>query len=189
VDRIWIQVFILELVHLNEIAWNTPCSVYLLFLVPPDPCTPYCMTSYSMYPVFRYPLCLYLLIRIRSFFLLLREHGGNCDIKSLTRGLTLWLPVYVKGANISNGDIHFSKADEEIPVSISVIIFHVNDFERAKNLFLLFIVLWGNWDNGRCDNTSNVDQKRSWKNSFEECNFPHESCGASLLAIFDMQLL
>lgn len=46
-----------------------------------------------------------------------REHGGNCDIKNLTRGSTIWLPVYVKGANISFGDIHFSQADGEIAVS------------------------------------------------------------------------
>jgi len=48
-----------------------------------------------------------------------REHGGNCDIKNLTRGSTIWLPVYVKGANISFGDIHFSQADGEIAVSLA----------------------------------------------------------------------
>lgn len=46
-----------------------------------------------------------------------REHGGNCDIKNLTRGSTIWLPVYVKEANLSFGDIHFSQADGEIAVS------------------------------------------------------------------------
>lgn len=37
-----------------------------------------------------------------------REHGGNCDIKNLSIGSKLYLPVYVNGANLSMGDIHFS---------------------------------------------------------------------------------
>ena len=43
-----------------------------------------------------------------------REHGGNCDIKNLTRGSRAYFPVYVKGANLSMGDIHFSQGDGEI---------------------------------------------------------------------------
>jgi len=43
-----------------------------------------------------------------------REHGGNCDIKNLTRGSTVYLPVYVDGANLSIGDLHFSQGDGEI---------------------------------------------------------------------------
>ena len=43
-----------------------------------------------------------------------REHGGNCDIKNLSVGSRLYLPVYVKGANLSVGDIHFSQGDGEI---------------------------------------------------------------------------
>lgn len=43
-----------------------------------------------------------------------REHGGNCDIKNLTRGAKLYLPVYVDGANLSVGDLHFSQGDGEI---------------------------------------------------------------------------
>lgn len=46
-----------------------------------------------------------------------REHGGNCDIKNLSRGAKIWLPVYVPGANLSFGDIHFSQGDGEIAVS------------------------------------------------------------------------
>ncbi len=26
-----------------------------------------------------------------------REHGGNCDIKNLSRGSKVWFPVYVPG--------------------------------------------------------------------------------------------
>ena len=37
-----------------------------------------------------------------------REHGGNCDIKNLSRGSKVYFPVYVKGAGLSMGDIHFS---------------------------------------------------------------------------------
>lgn len=43
-----------------------------------------------------------------------REHGGNCDIKNLSIGSKLFLPVYVPGANLSMGDIHFSQGDGEI---------------------------------------------------------------------------
>jgi formamidase len=43
-----------------------------------------------------------------------REQGGNCDIKNLSRGSRLYLPVFVKGANLSVGDLHFSQGDGEI---------------------------------------------------------------------------
>ncbi|MCA9508756.1 MAG: acetamidase/formamidase family protein [Myxococcales bacterium] len=43
-----------------------------------------------------------------------REHGGNCDIKNLGKGSRLFLPVYVDGANLSVGDLHFSQGDGEI---------------------------------------------------------------------------
>ncbi len=43
-----------------------------------------------------------------------RENGGNCDIKNLSRGSRVFFPVYVKGANLSMGDLHFSQGDGEI---------------------------------------------------------------------------
>jgi formamidase len=43
-----------------------------------------------------------------------REHGGNCDIKNLSRGTKIYFPVYVSGAKLSMGDIHFSQGDGEI---------------------------------------------------------------------------
>ncbi len=43
-----------------------------------------------------------------------REHGGNVDIKNLTRGSRVYFPVYVKGAKLSVGDLHFSQGDGEI---------------------------------------------------------------------------
>ena len=43
-----------------------------------------------------------------------REHGGNCDIKNLSRGSKVYFPVYVKNAGLSMGDIHFSQGDGEI---------------------------------------------------------------------------
>jgi formamidase len=43
-----------------------------------------------------------------------REHGGNCDIKNLSRGSTVYFPVYVKGGGLSMGDIHWSQGDGEI---------------------------------------------------------------------------
>src|SRR3978361_2314249 len=43
-----------------------------------------------------------------------REHGGNCDIKDLSRGSKVYFPVYVEGAGLSLGDLHFSQGDGEI---------------------------------------------------------------------------
>ncbi|KAG9229640.1 formamidase [Amylocarpus encephaloides] len=42
------------------------------------------------------------------------ENGGNCDIKNLSRGSKVYLPVHVKGAKFSVGDLHFSQGDGEI---------------------------------------------------------------------------
>ena len=43
-----------------------------------------------------------------------REHGGNCDIKDLSRGARVFFPVYVPGGGLSVGDLHFSQGDGEI---------------------------------------------------------------------------
>jgi formamidase len=43
-----------------------------------------------------------------------REHGGNCDIKNLSRGSRVFFPVYQKGGGLSMGDIHWSQGDGEI---------------------------------------------------------------------------
>ncbi|WP_049998879.1 formamidase [Halococcus sediminicola] len=43
-----------------------------------------------------------------------RENGGNCDIKNLSRGSRVYLPVFVEGANLVTGDLHFSQGDGEI---------------------------------------------------------------------------
>src|SRR5215217_7201499 len=43
-----------------------------------------------------------------------REHGGNHDIKNMTRGSRVYYPVYVPGAKLSGGDLHFSQGDGEI---------------------------------------------------------------------------
>jgi formamidase len=43
-----------------------------------------------------------------------RENGGNVDIKNLGRGSRVFFPVFVKGANLSVGDLHFSQGDGEI---------------------------------------------------------------------------
>nr|GMC67954.1 putative formamidase C869.04 isoform X3 [Ipomoea batatas] len=43
-----------------------------------------------------------------------RENGGNCDIKNLSRGSKIYLPVFIEGANLSTGDMHFSQGDGEV---------------------------------------------------------------------------
>lgn len=40
-----------------------------------------------------------------------REFGGNVDIKRLTAGGSVFLPVYVQGALFSAGDLHFAQGD------------------------------------------------------------------------------
>lgn len=42
-----------------------------------------------------------------------RSNGGNLDIKQLTAGATLYLPVFVPGALFSAGDAHFAQGDAE----------------------------------------------------------------------------
>lgn len=46
-----------------------------------------------------------------------REHGGNMDNKELGAGATLYLPVWVAGANFSVGDGHGRQGDGEVCVN------------------------------------------------------------------------
>jgi len=46
-----------------------------------------------------------------------RIHGGNIDNKELTAGSTLFLPVWVPGANFSAGDGHGVQGDGEVCVT------------------------------------------------------------------------
>jgi hypothetical protein len=46
-----------------------------------------------------------------------RIHGGNLDNKELTAGSTLYLPVWVPGANFSVGDGHGVQGDGEVCVT------------------------------------------------------------------------
>jgi formamidase len=45
-----------------------------------------------------------------------RENGGNFDVKQLTKGARLLLPVAVEGALFSTGDGHFAQGDGEVCV-------------------------------------------------------------------------
>jgi amidase len=47
----------------------------------------------------------------------LGKHGGNMDVKALTAGTKLYLPVFVEGAMFAVGDIHAVQADGELCVS------------------------------------------------------------------------
>lgn len=46
-----------------------------------------------------------------------REHGGNLDNKELGAGTTLFLPVFVPGANFSAGDGHGVQGDGEVCIN------------------------------------------------------------------------
>ena len=43
-----------------------------------------------------------------------RETGGNMDVRQLVAGSRLWLPVDVRGALFSIGDLHFAQGDGEV---------------------------------------------------------------------------
>jgi len=47
----------------------------------------------------------------------LGRHGGNMDVKELTAGSRLYLPVFSKGALFAVGDLHAVQADGELCVS------------------------------------------------------------------------
>ena len=76
------------------------------------------------------------------------EHGGNCDIKNLSRGSRTFLPVHVPGAKFSVGDLHFSQGDGEISfcgaiemagvitVKLSVMKNGIKDLDMKSPLFL-----------------------------------------------------
>jgi formamidase len=42
-----------------------------------------------------------------------REFAGNIDIKQLTPGVTMLLPVFVEGGLVSTGDVHYAQGDCE----------------------------------------------------------------------------
>jgi formamidase len=46
-----------------------------------------------------------------------RENGGNFDVKQLTKGAKLYLPVFMEGALFSTGDGHFAQGDGEVCVT------------------------------------------------------------------------
>lgn len=46
-----------------------------------------------------------------------RENGGNSDVKQLTKGSKLFLPVFEEGAQFSTGDAHFAQGDGEVCVT------------------------------------------------------------------------
>ena len=43
-----------------------------------------------------------------------REIGGNLDVRQLTAGTTVLLPVWIEGANVSVGDVHYAQGDGEV---------------------------------------------------------------------------
>jgi len=47
----------------------------------------------------------------------LGRHGGNMDVKELTAGTKLYLPVFAEGALFATGDLHAVQADGELCVS------------------------------------------------------------------------
>jgi len=47
----------------------------------------------------------------------LGKHGGNMDVKELTAGIRLYLPIFTEGALFAAGDLHAVQADGELCVS------------------------------------------------------------------------
>jgi formamidase len=46
-----------------------------------------------------------------------RENGGNMDIRDLQAGAKVWVPVFVPGALLSIGDLHFAQGDGEVCIA------------------------------------------------------------------------
>ncbi|KAI0706422.1 Acetamidase/Formamidase [Earliella scabrosa] len=76
-----------------------------------------------------------------------REHGGNCDVRRLYHmGSRCYFPVFIKGANLSVGDLHFSQGDMSfcgaiemagiITFSCSIIKNGVEKFALKQPIFL-----------------------------------------------------
>jgi formamidase len=67
-----------------------------------------------------------------------RENGGNFDVKQLTQGSKLFLPVFVEGALFSTGDGHFAQGDGEVCVTAvemaatATVRFRVHSGEAAR---------------------------------------------------------
>lgn len=62
------------------------------------------------------------------------EHGGNCDIKNLSRGSKVYLPVHVDGAKFSVGDLHFSRTSS-IHIAIRLLNPNSSGLQRATARF------------------------------------------------------
>jgi formamidase len=43
-----------------------------------------------------------------------RENAGNMDVKGMVAGTTLLFPCFVRGCNLSIGDVHFAQGDGEV---------------------------------------------------------------------------
>lgn len=65
------------------------------------------------------------------------RHGGNLDNKLIAPGATLYLPVYVPGALVAAGDLHFSMGDGEIMLTAMEVTGEVDlefDLVKGRNL-------------------------------------------------------
>jgi len=68
-----------------------------------------------------------------------RENGGNMDVKQITKGATLQLPVAVEGALFSVGDGHFAQGDGEACITAiemgatAVVRFRIHRGEAARH--------------------------------------------------------
>jgi formamidase len=75
-----------------------------------------------------------------------RENGGNLDIRQLTRGSRLELPVFVTGGLFSAGDAHYAQGDSECCITaiemgatmIARIHLHKGEAARRKTRFPRF---------------------------------------------------
>lgn len=68
-----------------------------------------------------------------------RENGGNCDIKNLSRGSKVYFPVFIEGANLSMGDMHFSQGDGEVSFCGAI---EMSGFLELKYALLLVVIIF-----------------------------------------------
>lgn len=62
----------------------------------------------------------------------------NCDIKNLSRGSKTYLPVFVEGANLSTGDMHFSQGDGEVSFCGAIEMSGFLELKYLPNILIYF---------------------------------------------------
>ncbi|NON63401.1 acetamidase/formamidase family protein, partial [Acidianus sp. RZ1] len=96
-------------------------------------------------PIFPFPGVIGVAMQERGKFSTIppRKNGGNMDIKHLTFGTKLYLPVYVEGTLLSIGDTHLAQGDGEVcgtaieaPIEMNIKVRVLKDVSLSQPMFI-----------------------------------------------------